>query len=450
MQTPQFPPGFLFGAATAAFQVEGGWNEDGKGLSSWDVFMHSRAHAARSREAEVACDTYHDAQTDVDLMAQLAMNAYRFSIAWARVLPQGRGAVNAKGLDYYQRLVDALLAKNITPFITLFHWDMPQAIEELCGGFVGRDAASYFADYVEVVVRALGDRVKSWITLNEPWEHAMFGHFLGEHAPGKTSPWAYFKVAHHELLGHGMAVERIRGLAPDARVGITLSQFPIWPRTDSPQDRAAGYFSDLFINRFFLDGLYRGEYPADLWKRAWLFKPPIKPGDLQVIARQFDFLGVNYYTPVYPYHNALIPFLQTWVGREMPKERYDPEIGQAYPHGIYELAMRYRDEYGNPDVYITENGTSDDASVAVDLANGQVHDPQRQKYLQRYLEELSRAVQDGARVKGYFVWTLVDNLEWAHGYSMRMGLIYDDHPTQRRVIKDSAYWYRDMILSQGK
>ncbi|RPJ50497.1 MAG: glycosyl hydrolase family protein, partial [Chloroflexi bacterium] len=207
---PVLPRDFLFGAATAAFQIEGGWNEDGKGLSTWDTFMHQKKYARHRRAAEFAVDTYHDFQTDIDLLADLDMNAYRFSIAWARVLPSGKGTVNQKGLDYYQRLVDALLKKGITPFVTIFHWDMPQALEDSVGGFMGRDCAAHFADYAEVVARALGDRVKHWITLNEPWEHAMFGHFLGEHAPGIRSPWAYFKVAHHELLGHGLAVERIR------------------------------------------------------------------------------------------------------------------------------------------------------------------------------------------------------------------------------------------------
>jgi beta-glucosidase len=207
---PQFPKNFYFGTATAAFQIEGGWNEDGKGLSTCDTFMHQSKRIQHRRAAEVAADTYHDFQTDIDLMAELDHNAYRFSIAWGRVFPEGRGRLNPKGLDYYNRLVDALLEKNITPFITLFHWDMPQALEEAYGGFIGRQGAYDYAVYVKAVVKALGDRVKHWITLNEPWEHAMFGHLLGEHAPGKTSPWAYFKVAHHELLGHGLAVERIK------------------------------------------------------------------------------------------------------------------------------------------------------------------------------------------------------------------------------------------------
>jgi len=455
MSFPQFPKGFYFGTATAAFQIEGGWNEDGKGLSTWDTFMHQPGRAAHLRAAEVAADTYHNFQTDIDSLAQLSCNAYRFSVAWSRLLPEGRGRLNPKGLDYYHRLVDALLKKSITPFITLFHWDMPQALEDACGGFINRAGAYYYADYVEVVVKALGDRVKHWITLNEPWEHAMFGHFLGEHAPGKRSPWAYFKVAHHELLGHGLAVERIRAICPAAKAGITLSQFPVYPMKNTPRNRQSAHFADLFVNRFYLDGLYRGQYPEDLWKRLWLFKPPVKPGDLQIISRQTDFLGVNYYSPMFAYHDWRIPFFQTWIERTTPPgaEYIEDELlgAGAYPSGIYELAMRYRDEYGNPPVYITENGTKCGEQLEKDARGilAGVHDPYRQRYLELYLAQLARAIQDGADIRGYFVWSLMDLCEWAMGYTYPMGLIYVDHASQARTIKDSGYWYRDMIRSQA-
>lgn len=449
MAYPQFPKGFYFGAATAAFQVEGGWNEDGKGLSTWDVFMHAPARAALSRAAEVACDTYHNFQTDIDLMAELSLNAYRFSIAWSRVLPVGRGAVNSAGLDYYNRLVDALLEKNITPFITLFHWDMPYALHKAFGGFASRDGAYAFADYVEVVVKSMGDRVRHWITLNEPWEHAMMGHFLGEHAPGIHNPWTYFKVAHHELLGHGLALERIRALSPQSQVGITLSQFPVCPPQDTPRNRAAAYFADLFMNRFYLDGLYRGEYPQDLWRRMWPFRPRILPGDMPTISQPFDFLGVNYYNRVFPYSAWYLPFFQTWVGRSAPAHLLHPELGDAYPEGIYELAMRYRDEYGNPPMYITENGCGDHPTDQYDEAHNRYHDPYRIQYMQAYLAELSRAARDGADVRGYFAWTLMDNLEWAHGYNLRMGLLRVEHASQRRILKDSALWYCDLVRSQS-
>ncbi len=456
MDTLHFPAGFYFGAATAAFQIEGAWNEDGKGPSTWDTYMHRSRYARHLRAAEFAVDTYHDVQTDLDLMVEMGLNAYRFSVAWARVLPEGTGVVNQKGLDYYDRLVDALLERGITPFVTIFHWDMPQALADLCGGFIGRDGAYHYADYAEIVVRALGDRVDHWITLNEPWEHAMFGHFLGEHAPGKRSPWAYFRVAHHELLGHGLAVERIRAVAPGAQIGITLSQFPVYPTVDTPRNRAAAHFADLFVNRFYLDALYRAMYPEALWKRVWPFKPPIKPGDLDIIARPTDFLGVNYYSPMFAYHNWRIPFFRAWIERKTPPgPAYveDAVLGPGpYPSGLYELAMRYRDEYGNPTVYITENGTgaADEVERGADRRIVRVRDPYRVRYLALYLAQLRRAIDDGADIRGYFVWSLMDLNEWTSGYSYPMGLIYVDHETQERALKDSGIWYRDLIRNQSE
>jgi beta-glucosidase len=337
---------------------------------------------------DVACNTYFDFQTDIDLMAQLEMNAYRLSIAWSRVLSQGVGAVNPRGLDYYNRLVDALLEKGITPFITLFHWDMPQALLERNGGFSCRDTACYFADYVETVVGSLGDRVNHWITLNEPWEHAFFGHFVGEHAPGLRNPWKYFRVAPHELLGHRLAVKRIRGLAPDAEVGITLSQFPIYPSGDTQKYRDAADLADLFMNRFYLDGVYRGQYPKALFKRLWPFRPRIKPGGMETISIETDFLGVNYYTRQYARYVWYLPFFRSWVHRDPPPGISHPVLGNsAYPEGIGELLQRHRDEYGDPVVYITENGCGDfDAVVEPD----RVLDEHRIRYLQCYLGELKK------------------------------------------------------------
>jgi len=450
MEYPQFPPEFMFGTATAAYQIEGGWDADGKGPSTWDTFSHTPGRIRNGETGDVACNTYFDFQTDIDIMAELGLNAYRFSTSWARLLPEGRGRVNPAGLDYYNRLVDALLEKSITPFITLFHWDMPQALEDLCGGFSGRDGAYYFADYAEVVVKTLGDRVDHWITLNEPWEHAMFGHFLGEHAPGKRSPWLYFKTAHHQLLGHGLAVERIKALSPDSQVGITLSQFPLYPVQDTPKDRQAAEFADLFINSFYLDALFHGQYPQKLWQRLWLFKPPIRSGDMEIINRPFDFLGVNYYSRLFARHIWYLPFFRSWVDREAPPDPAyieDPQLGAgAYPGGLCELAARYRQDYGNPVVYITENGTGGEDKIEGD----RVRDPHRQYYLQAYLGKLSQAIRDGSDIRGYFVWTMMDNFEWNSGFDFRMGLVYVDHATQKRIIKDSAFWYRDLIRSQAK
>ena len=446
MRFPRFPQGFRLGAATAAYQIEGGWDADGKGLSTWDVFAHKAGKIKNGDTGDVACNTYHDHQTDLNIMADLGMNAYRFSIAWSRVLPEGKGAVNPKGVGYYDRLVDALLEQGITPFVTLFHWDMPQALFQRYGGFVRRETASHFADYVQVVVDLLGDRVRHWITLNEPWEHAFFGHFVGEHAPGMRNPWAYFKVAHHELLAHGLAVQRIRALSPDAQVGITLSQFPIYPYADTRGHRDAARFADLFMNRFYLDSLFHGAYPGDLLRRLWPFRPKILPGDMEIISQPTDFLGVNYYTRQFARHVWYLPFFRSWVDRDPPPGISDPVLGpHAYPAGLGELLQRYRDEYGAPVIYITENGTGDQDAI---IEDGRVRDDHRIRYLELYLAELERAIQDGSDVRGYFMWTMVDNFEWTSGFSHRMGFVRVDHDTQARTIKDSAYWYRDMIQSQ--
>jgi beta-glucosidase len=314
VSVPQFPSDFLFGTATSAYQIEGGWNVDGRGPSIWDTYTHA---SPRRDTGHVACNTYHDFQTDIDLMSVLGLNSYRFSVAWPRVLPEGRGQVNAKGLDYYDRLVDALLTKNIRPFVALFHWDMPQALQEAFGGFAGRETASYFADYAEVVVRRLGDRVKDWITLNEPWEHAALGHLLGEHAPAHHNPWTYLKVAHHQLLGHGLAVERIRAACPDARVGITLSLTPILPKTDSPQDVAAAKVADQFFNTFYLDGIYKGQYPDPFWSQVRWLHPKVGYEDMQIISRPLDFLGVNFYSREFARAVWWMPFLRFWVDGDL-------------------------------------------------------------------------------------------------------------------------------------
>jgi beta-glucosidase len=443
---PQFPKKFYFGSATAAYQIEGGWDADGKGPSTWDIFVRKRGKIKNGDTGDVACNTYYDFKTDIDYMAELEMNAYRFSIAWSRILPEGKGAVNSKGLDYYNRLVDALLEKSITPFITMFHWDMPQVLFQLNGGFTNRDTAYYFADYAEIIVKSLGDRVKHWITLNEPWEHAFFGYFEGTHAPGIRNPWKYFKVAHHELLGHGLAVQRVRNLHPELSIGITLSQFPIYPYSESPNHQDAAHFADLFMNCFFLDGIFKGRYPSELLRRLWPFCPKIQSGDMEIISENTDFLGFNYYTRQYARHVWYLPFFRSWVDREPPPGVSHPVLGsQAYPEGLRELLKRYRDEYGDPVIFITENGCGDFDAI---IDQGRVRDEHRINYLRHYLCELEKGIAEGSDVRGYFMWTMVDNFEWSSGFSHRMGFLRVDHDTQQRIVKDSAYWYRDMIRNQ--
>lgn len=450
MSVPQFPSDFLFGTATSAYQIEGGWNVDGRGPSIWDTYTHA---SPRRDTGDVACNTYHDFQTDIDLMSVLGLNAYRFSVAWPRVLPEGRGQVNAKGLDYYDRLVDALLAKHIRPFVTLFHWDMPQALQDAFGGFAGRETASYFADYAEVVVRRLGDRVKDWITLNEPWEHAALGHLLGEHAPGHHNPWTYLKVAHHQLLGHGLAVERIRAACPDARVGITLSLTPILPKTNRPQDVVAAKVADQFFNTFYLDGIYKGHYPAPFWSQVRWLHPHIGADDMQVISRPLDFLGVNFYSREFARAVWWMPFLRFWVDGDLSASGEKVVNGipftasgrEVYPQGLYDLLMYLKREYNNPFLYLTENG----AAFTDHLDGEQVHDEKRVAYLQGYMDAAARAIRDGANLHGYFIWSLTDNFEWSLGYGTRFGIVYVDYATQRRYVKDSGLWVKEMICGQS-
>ncbi len=452
MTFPQFPKDFLFGTATAAFQIEGSPTADGKGKSIWDTFTHTPKKILTGENADVACDSYHHPERDIELMTELDLNAYRFSIAWSRVLPQGRGQVNQKGLDYYSRLIDSLLQRNITPFITLFHWDTPQALQDLCGGFAGRDMVGYFADYAEVVVKALGDRAKHWITLNEPWEHAAYGHLLGTHAPGHHNPFTYFRVAHHELLGHGLALERIRSISTDARVGLTLSLTPIYPASSKPKDIAAAKVANQFFNDFYLDGVFKGAYPNPLWKQIGIARPKIGADDMRLISQPMDFLGVNYYSREFARAAWYVPFLRAWVDEVDVKDKetlingiqYTNAGREVYPPAFYDTLMGLKNEYGNPRMYITENG----ASFTDVVENGRVHDPLRVSFLEGYMEATAQAIRDGVNLHGYFIWSLVDNFEWNSGFSKRFGLVHVDHNTQQRIVKDSGYWVRDMIRSQ--
>lgn len=446
----QFNKDFIFGTSTAAYQIEGGWNEDGKGLSIWDVFSHTKGKIRDGSTGDVTCDTYHDFQTDIEMMSSLKMDAYRFSVSWSRVLPEGKGSVNQKGLDYYDRLVDSLLEKGIRPFVTLFHWDTPYALFQQYKGFAGRETAQYFAEYARLVVDRLGDRVKDWITLNEPWEHAMFGHFLGEHAPGIKNPWTYFKVAHNQLLGHGLAVQAMRSERSDLNIGITLSQFPVYPASFNPNEKEMDSveMADMFVNRFYLDGVYKGNYPEKLFSRLWPIVPKIAPGDMQTIQQPIDFLGVNYYSRLFATRKWYIPFLKTWVDRNHSDERYvHPVLGaQGYPDGFKELARRYREEYGNPVVYITENGTTEPGNNLEETSR--TDDAYRIKYMSYYLKALKEAIDEGSDIRGYFHWATIDNFEWSSGLSCPMGIIKVDHRTQQRTVRDSGYWYRDLIAHQ--
>lgn len=445
----QFEKDFLFGAATAAYQIEGGWNEDGKGASTWDIFSHKKGKIRDGTTGDIACDTYHDFKTDIEIMKQLNLDVYRFSLSWSRIFPEGKGPVNEKGLDYYKSLIEALQKNGIRPFITLFHWDMPYKLYQEYQGFAGKDTAKYFAEYAQFIVKSLGDNVKDIITLNEPWEHAFLGHFIGEHAPGVKNPWTYFKVAHHQLLGHGLAVQAMRSVRSDLNIGITLSQFPVYPAKYEPNQKELDSveLADLFVNRFYLDGVFKGKYPEKLFARLWPIVPKNVENDMKDIAQSIDFLGVNYYNRLFATYKWYIPFLRTWVDRGISDSRYNhPILGSlGYPEGMKELAKRYREEYNNPIVYITENGTVEPGNKE---EKWRLDDKKRIEYMSYYLQALKEAINEGSRIKGYFYWALIDNFEWSSGLDCPMGLINVNHKTQERSIRESGYWYRDLINAQ--
>jgi beta-glucosidase len=452
-QTLTFPPDFTWGAATAAYQIEGGWNEDGKSESIWDRFSHTPGKIQNGETGDVACDHYHRWPDDILLMQALGLQAYRFSIAWPRILPAGRGPVNPAGLDFYSRLVDGLLEAGIEPFITLYHWDLPQALQDE-GGWANRATASAFVEYTDAVSRQLGDRVKHWITHNEPAVVAHVGNWFGAHAPGLQDPGTALCVSHHLLLSHGWAMPVLRANSPGAEVGITLNLNASAPASPSVADHEAFRQWDGLFCRWFFDPLFGRHYPPDLVadgiKLGYLPADGpsfVQPGDLQAIAEPLDFLGLNYYNrtlnrsrDVDEVENDAPTIVQA------PKTPYtwtemDWEI---YPEGLFEVLMRVNLHYHPRKIYITENGAS--FSDGPDEF-GRVADTRRLAYLRDHFAVAHRAIDAGVPLAGYFVWSLLDNFEWAHGYSQRFGTVWVDFTTQQRLPKDSALWYREVIAS---
>ncbi len=431
-----FPEDFVWGAATAAYQIEGGHEEGGRGPSIWDTFSHTPGKINNGDTGDVACDHYHRWRDDIALMGELGLQAYRFSIAWPRIFPTGSGRPNTEGLDYYKRLVESLLAAGIEPFVTLYHWDLPQALQDR-GGWANRDTVSRCGEYAHTLARALGDGVHNWITHNEPWVVAFLGNLTGEHAPGGRDLATALQVSHHLLLSHGEATEALRAEAREGdRVGITLNLQPVEPASDSAADRDAARLYDGYLNRWFLDPLFRGSYPQDMLEWYGEHAPDIRSGDLERITVPLDFLGVNYYTRAIVRHASTSVPVQ--AAEVKPDGRKYTEMGwEVYPRGLYDLLGRVHAEYSTSALYITENG----AAFPDTLHEGKVEDPQRRSYIHEHLLEAYRAIEDGVPLKGYFVWSLLDNFEWAHGYSKRFGLVYVDYPTQTRIIKASGRWY---------
>jgi beta-glucosidase len=438
--SPRFPPDFVWGAAVSAYQIEGAVHEDGRGESIWDRFSSIPGKVANGDSGAVACDSYHRYREDVQLIRELGLNAFRFSIAWPRILPEGRGEPNSAGLDFYDRLVDELLAAGVEPFVTLYHWDLPQALEER-GGWPVRETAEAFAEYVEVVSERLGDRVRHWITQCEPWVVSWLGYGMGEHAPGRTSDADALAAAHHVLLSHGLAAEVLRRRSAEAKVGITIDLVAFYPLTDSQADADAVRRLDGSRNRWILDPVLRGQYPEDMLEVFAPILPPIDDTDLSTIAAPLDFLGVNYYTRSVvradPGHGAPVMVDAEDVERTA--------MGwEVYPDGLFALLVRLQNDYTLPPLYVTENG----AAYSDHRSNGTVNDPSRISYLDRHLAAIARAIEHGIPVRGYFLWSLLDNFEWAMGYSRRFGIVYVDYATLERVPKASYRWYRDFIAAQ--
>lgn len=438
-----FPKGFYWGAATAAYQVEGAWNEDGKGESIWDRFAHTPGKIKDGSNGDVACDHYHRWREDIALMRALDLNSYRFSVSWPRIQADGTGKPNPKGVDFYSRLVDALLEAHIRPSLTLYHWDLPQKLED-AGGWTNRDLAGRFADYAEIVARALGDRVQYFSLLNEPAAFTSLGYLDGKHAPGRQSIVDFLRATHIANLAQGAGFRAVKAARPQAKVGSVFSMSPCEPASDSEEDRIAAEHAHAITNLWLLEPALRGRYP-----NAFAFSPAvfmkIHQDDMDRVRAPLDFIGVNLYyrtmvsAPTLGERLAdrrflLLPARMT-AGEKGPKTDNGWEV---WPQSLYDMVMRITRDYGRPALEITENGCACNDGPDAD---GKINDARRIAYHRQYLAELARAIKDGADVRGYHAWSLMDNFEWAEGFSQRFGLVYVDFRTQKRTIKASGTWY---------
>jgi beta-glucosidase len=449
-----FPKGFLWGAATSAYQIEGAAHEDGRGESIWDRFAKTSGLVKDGSNGDVACDHYHRWREDIDLMKGLGIAAYRFSIAWPRVFPTGKGPLNERGLDFYSRLVDRLLERGMAPYVTLYHWDLPQALQDE-GGWTNRATAERFVEYSDAVARRLGDRVKHWITHNEPWCAALVGHAKGHHAPGLRDWSAALVASHHLLLSHGLAVPVIRANSAGAEVGITLNLSPSMPASKSPEDVSAARHHDGFMNRWFLEPVFRAQYPDDMIRdyaelgyvpRDWETSI-VRAGDLAHIAVPTDFLGVNYYNRHVARSEKIAEQDNQPRTIVVPPDAEHTDIGwEVYAKGIFEVLMRVHLEYRPAKILVTENGAAYSIGPVVGT-DGKKHvpDTKRIAFLRDHLAWTQKAIELGANVEGYFLWSILDNYEWDWGYTQRFGITWVDYATQERIPKDSAHWYRRVI-----
>lgn len=441
--------GFLWGVATSAQQIEGGRSESGRGDSVWDHFASMPGTIEDGSNPFTACDHYHRWSEDVDHMAWLGLNAYRFSTGWSRIMPEGRGRPNEPGLDFYDALVDTLLAKGILPFITLNHWDMPQALDE-DGGWGSRETVGAFLQYAEAVTKRLGDRVKHWTTHNEPWCIASLGHEEGCHAPGRRDPEEALRVAHHLLLSHGRALHVMRANSENSKVGIVLNLSPAWPVTDGDADRDAARNFDGLFNRWYLDPLFRGAYPEDAVndrvRRGHLRDgelPFVRRGDMEAIATPMDFLGVNYYSRT---GIKAGPDGEPVGVPMVPRDELTEMGWEIFPDGLEQTLRRVHEDYSPSEMYVTESGIALPDPRPVD---GRIDDQRRIAFLRDHMAAAERAIAAGVPLRGYFVWSLMDNYEWQHGYTKRFGLFHVDFDTCERVPKESAHWYRSVLAAHS-
>lgn len=441
-----FGKDFLWGAATAAYQIEGAWNEDGKGPSIWDTFTHKGNHIKNHETGDVACDFYHRYASDIGLIKQMNMDVFRFSTAWSRVLPNGTGQVNQKGIDFYHRVIDSCLEQGVQPWITLYHWDLPQALEDK-GGWQNRDVVGAFEEYANLITKSYGDKVKNWMVLNEPMAFTAVGHLLGIHAPGKKWPKNFIPTVHNATLCQADGGRVVRANVPNANVGTTFSCSSAEPLNNRGLHEEVVKRFDVLLNRLFIEPPQGLGYPIDDLPMLRRMEEFILDGDMERVKFDFDFYGLQNYTRVVARGNAIIPFLQgtPFSPKKMKPKPEITEMGwEVHPEGIYKM-LKYFDKYESiKKIIVTENG----AAFPDVVENGRVHDHQRKKFYQDYLRNVLRAKQEGVNVAGYFCWSLLDNFEWAEGYDPRFGLVHVDFETQQRTIKDSGLWFKEFLAGR--